>query len=235
MIIKHPTEQDIPALRQLWQTVFGDTDSFLEKSLSIREEERLAGAVYWLDCSWQGQPVAYIYALATHPDYRNRGFGKQLMAEVHNTLRQQGYRGVCLVPGESRLEGYYAGLGYQSFGFARNDEIQAEGSAWVTEIDWEDYLQERNRVLKGAVLHSKQNFGFISGFCNFYAGENFLLCGTLDADTLYIQEFLGACRNLPGILAYLGAEKAVYKQLPAMYLALEDSASLPTYFGISMN
>ena len=245
MIIKHPEKENIPGLRSLWRATFGDTDAFLDsfftsafaenRCLCALEDSRILAAVYWFDCSWEDRPVAYIYALAADSDLRGQGIGKQLMENAHRVLKEQGYLGVCLVPGEEWLKGYYEKLGYRSFGFARNDCIEAEGSAWITEIEAEDYRQERNRILKGAVLHSKQTFDFLERFCGFYAGENFLLCGALEENTLYIQEFLGACRNLPGILTYLGAEKAVYKQLQAMYLPLNEETALPSYFGISMN
>ena len=56
---------------------------------------------------------------------------------------------------------------------------------------------------------------------------------------MYFQEFLGNRRELPGIIAALGAEKGVVS-LPgrgkntAMYLPLNNIPFLPGYLGLSL-
>lgn len=242
MLIDHPNLEAIPALRQLWQFAFGDPDAFLDRffalafapdrSLCAWEADQLLGAVYWFDCHWEGRSVAYIYALAARP---GRGIGKALMARAHRVLQDRGYHGVCLVPGEPWLEDYYRKMGYEGFGFARQDTFVPEGIARVTELTAEDYRQARDRFLKNAVLHSAGIYPFLRSFCGFYAGEDFLLCGSLEEGVLYIQEYLGACRNLPGILTGLGAKKAIFRQQKPMYLPLNAETALPGYFGIAMN
>jgi predicted acetyltransferase len=113
MIIKHPENKDIPGLRRLWQQAFGDTDSLLDKffrvgfgfdrCLCIRDGAQIVAALYWFDCSWGKKKVAYIYAVATDEGYRGQGLCRRLMDDAHRQLREQGYCGAALVPGEEDL------------------------------------------------------------------------------------------------------------------------------------
>ena len=247
MIINHSQKENIPALRQLWQKTFGDTDAFLDsffssafaeaRSLCVIEDARILGAVYWFDCIWADKKVAYIYALAVEEACRGQKIGVRLMEEARRVLAEQGYQGICLVPGEDWLFVWYEKLGYRPFGFSRKDCIAAELPAVpVTEVLGEDYCLERNRILgPSAVLQMPECFPFLESFCRFWAGRDYLLCGTLEDGTLYLQEYLGACKNLPGIAAALGAEKAVFSQMTAMYLSLDGDTALPNYFGIPMD
>ena len=71
-------------LKTLWKTCFGDSDEFVnlffqkiykpENCLYIAENGAIISAVYMLPytMTWYGNvlPVGYIYAAATHPDYR---------------------------------------------------------------------------------------------------------------------------------------------------------------------
>ena len=118
MTIKHPTPADIPQLRQLWQQAFGDEDNFLdlffdtafspERSMCLFAGDTCAAALYWFDCSYPHGKLAYIYAVATHPNHREQGLCRQLMAQTHQLLTRRGYAGTVLVPGEPGLFAMYA-------------------------------------------------------------------------------------------------------------------------------
>ena len=79
MIIKSPEQKDIPQLRQLWRQAFGDTDAFLDIFFSTAfSPERCrcvladgaVAALYWFSCQSDGQPLAYLYAVATSQKFR---------------------------------------------------------------------------------------------------------------------------------------------------------------------
>ena len=100
MIIEHPVWEDIPALRALWKQAFGDTDAYLdsffsrafspERALTAKENNKVVGALYWLDCLWGEKKLSYIYAVATDKDHRGRGVCKALMTEAHREMAQAG-------------------------------------------------------------------------------------------------------------------------------------------------
>ena len=71
MKIDHPAFEQVPGLRQLWQEAFGDSDAFLDgffdtgfsprRCLCVTDGEPVA-AVYWFDCRFAGEKLAYLYA-----------------------------------------------------------------------------------------------------------------------------------------------------------------------------
>ncbi len=89
------------ALMQLWQRCFGDGPEDIqaffqtayapERCMTLWEGEHLAAALYWLDCQWAGQKLAYLYAVGTDPDFRGRGLCRELMAKTHTRLEELGY------------------------------------------------------------------------------------------------------------------------------------------------
>ena len=117
-----PADVHIPGLRNLWKAAFGDTDDFLDDFFAtayaphrcrcIVVEDRVAAALYWLDCTCQEKKLAYVYAVATDPAYRGRGLCRTLMAETMGVLKNSGYSGVVLVPQKPGLVNMYAGMGF---------------------------------------------------------------------------------------------------------------------------
>ena len=126
MTIDYPSENAIPQLRSLWKEAFGDEDSFLDvffgtgfspdRCRCIPLNGEIAAALYWFDCSWEGGPLAYLYAVATCKQYRGQGLCRKLMANTHEHLKYLGYTGAVLVPGEPSLFDFYSNMGYTAFG-----------------------------------------------------------------------------------------------------------------------
>ena len=250
MIIDTP--RDVLSLRQLWKKAFGDTDAFLDgffatgfaldRCRCLFQNEQLAGALYWFDCQWDGQKLAYLYAVATDPDFRGKGLCRALMEDTHRHLKTLGYAGTVLVPGNPGLFSLYKKLGYspfcpmQTLTVASNNE-----TAKLVKITPENYAERRRGSLpKGAVVQEIDALTFANTFCGFYAGETTLLCVAKEKNTLYFQEFLGDPAQLGSIVHALNGEKGVVRlpggQSPyAMYHLFDDTTHIPTYFGIPLN
>ena len=119
MKIDFPAPRHMQQQRSLWQTAFGDTDWFLDcffrtaytpdRCRCILMDDRIAAILYWIDCTVQDQKLAYIYAVATHPDHRGKGLCRMLMEDTHRLLAQKGYAGAILYPQEEglRAQGEY--------------------------------------------------------------------------------------------------------------------------------
>ncbi len=58
-------------------------------------------------------PLAYLYAAATHPEYRNKGLMKELIERVKKETAEQGVL-LATKPASSSLFGYYSGLGFKT-------------------------------------------------------------------------------------------------------------------------
>ena len=84
MFADYPQAEQLPALRQLWKQAFGDTDAFLdiffstafspERCRCVVTDGEVAAALYWFSCEADGQPLAYLYAVATAERFRGQYF-----------------------------------------------------------------------------------------------------------------------------------------------------------------
>lgn len=250
MIIKNPAPENIPALRELWKEAFGDTDTFLDsffrvgfsfdRCRQIAINNQPAAALYWFDCSWGDEKIAYIYAVATKKDFQGQGLCRALIANTHDHLKQLGYAGAALVPGNEKLFSLYKKCGYQSFCPMTTHTVAPKTPAMpLRPISWQQYETFRKPLLpENAILQEGKTLEFLSTFAQFYQGEQCLLCGYADNGIFHVCEFFGCEENLPGIAAALGATLLV--RLPggrnsAMYYSLADLPSLPAYLGITLN
>ena len=248
---EHPAADQIPQLRQLWQLAFGDSEEFIHLFFStaydprrcrlITLEGRTAAALYWFDVHCCGRKMAYIYAVATHPDFQNRGLCRRLMADTHALLAELGYTVTLLVPGEPRLREMYAKMGYQNCGGMDTISCTAAKTAVpLRPIDKEEYAAlRRNYLPEGGVIQERENLSYLETFAQFYAGEDFLLTAAPDGPLLNGIELLGNTAAAPGILTTLGYASGTFRipgEAPfAMFRQLADNAEIPTYFGIAFD
>lgn len=121
-------KEDIPQLKELWKTVFGDSndviDFFFEYTADIdniyvyKYDNKCVSAFYLIDAPIvQGNTVKkakYLYAAATHPDYRKRGFMGELINYAIKRLKFSGYDYLCLYPANESLYSYYEKFGFTS-------------------------------------------------------------------------------------------------------------------------
>lgn len=129
-MIRQAQAQDHPALKALWHTAFGDSyeviDVFFTSPLFVSSitpfvyelDNIVVSALYLLDAGksrvadGKMLSTAYFYALATHPEYRGRGFAAHLTKEVLTWSYQAGFALNVISPAEPSLFPYYQGLGF---------------------------------------------------------------------------------------------------------------------------
>lgn len=246
MIIEHPVREDVPALRRLWKQAFGDTDAFLDSFFSLafsvdramiaREENKVVGALYWLDCRWDESALWYIYAVATDKDYRGRGICTALMSRTHEEASSAG-KGTVLVPVENSLRTFYGRLGYQNFGGIDEETYYAAGTpVAAAKISAYAYAEKRRELLpKNGILQEGDFLPFLDANMHFYWGDGWLL--TVGDD--FAPEFLGDKALLPGILKALEIPKARVRcagKTPfAMYRGTEGNGAAPGYFAFALD
>jgi GNAT superfamily N-acetyltransferase len=131
----------LPRLKRMWRTCFEDTEQGADLVFSrlLTPGQMLV----WADNS--GRPVgmvnwkllrfttprtsfvgAYVFGVATLPEYRGRGISRGLMSELHTVLSDSGAALACLVPASPSLFEFYARQGFESF-FSRK-QISVEES-----------------------------------------------------------------------------------------------------------
>lgn len=248
MKIEQPVPGQIPQLLQLWKDAFGDWDGFWEcfletafqpeRCLCITEGSGLCASLCWFDVFCEGQKMAYIYAVVTHPDFRGRGLCARLMDDTHEHLARQGYTAALLLPAEKNLRGMYRKMGY-------------EDATWITEfssspstapcslraIGTGEYAALRRQFLpEKGVIQERENLTFLAQQAQFYTGAGFLLAAYTDGTVLHAMELLGDSRCAPDIVAALGCTEGHFRvpgsSLPfAMFHPLQPDAVVPQYFG----
>ncbi len=121
-ILRPASDADRPALRALWQRVFGDDDAYID---SFFEHMMPGGGCVVAEAD--GKPVsamyvlrgllllpyrkkrltaAYTYALATLPEYRGRGIGTAVY-KAANDEALSGADAACVLPAEAGLYPFY--------------------------------------------------------------------------------------------------------------------------------
>lgn len=249
-VFSEPSEHQIPELRQLWKESFGDSDAFLDNFFSTAFahnrcriatiDKKLAAALYWFNCSINGQTFAYIYAVATDKFYRGNGACHTLLADTHRHMKKLGYKGTLLVPGSESLVRLYEGCEYEMCTKISEIKCSAENlEISVTEITKEEFATLRPSFLpKDSLIQENENIDFLSTQAKFYKGNDFLLAATIENDNLYGIELLGNPSVAPGILYTLGCKDGTFrtpgKDIPfAMFHALSEDAVEPEYLGFA--
>lgn len=249
MIIDNPRAEHLTALRLLWQQAFGDPDGFLDDFFAkgfafdrcrcvFREGEPVA-AVYRFDGVWQDKKIAYLYALAVAEGHRGQGLSRLLLADTHGALRRMGYAGAVLEPATDALREYYSRLGYRAFGARQEQRIRASAEPEaVSELGLLGYEQARKKYLpQNGICQPGALTEFLQTQARLLGGEDFV--AAVSRQDAFILEFLGNENRIPGLLRALDMEEAVVR-LPggaatSMYLSLDESSDLPSYFGLPMD
>ena len=217
-----PQPKHIAELRTLWTEAFNDNDDFLdiffstafspERCLCVLVEGKVAAALYWFECEYQKQPLAYIYAVATAKVYRGQGLCHILLDATHSKLKKQGYIGALLVPGSHTLFDFYKKIGYQTTCYrhtikydlntttknsypidqlSNTTSLVAASIFSITQISAHEYAALRKKFLpENSVIQEKENLSFLQTQLRFYWGEGFLFATHINKQTIYGAELL---------------------------------------------
>ena len=237
-------------LKQLWRISFQEDEGYLDFFFSsvyspgrcccLTRDGKPAAALHWLDCTCQGQRLAYLYAVATQPAYRGQGLCRRLMDETHAVLASQGYAGTLLVPGDEGLRAMYAKMGYHACGGITEFTCPAGAPLPLRSVGPEEYAALRRKLLgpKG-VIQEGENLLLLTQFYRLYAGDNLLLAASVQEGKLFVPELLGDPAAAPGVAAALGFREGTFR-VPgtdpfAMFRPLREDAATPDYFGLAFD
>ena len=235
------------SLKRLWKTVFGDPDAFIddffrvayspERCSCIEENGEAVSALYWFDCQYEGGRLAYIYAVATHPDHRGKGLASRLLEQTHAHLKDLGYAGCVLKPAQG-LFPFYERLGYVTSGYLRRfDAASGAAPAPIKELSAREYGRLRRSFLpENGIVQEGVTLEFLHTFARFFSCGDGIFCVGRDEPVFF--EYLGNIGSVPGVLCAFQLESAriptVGREIPfAMWLPL-NCTKMPGYLGISL-
>jgi predicted acetyltransferase len=118
---------NVSELKNLWKLCFHDEDAYInfyyenrfkaEETLVYLVENQVVAMLTLMPGFVvhpnEKLPVRYVYAVATHPEHRRKGYAAALM-EYANYVEDKDYLGTFLVPASASLFQYYEALGYQN-------------------------------------------------------------------------------------------------------------------------
>lgn len=170
---------DVPALKTLWALCFGDEagyidrffeDLFLPEHMAVCADGATpVSMVAFLPCTLCAPsgdaPWAYLYAMATHPQYQGRGLGQRLLRfAYHYGRHSRGWAGLALVPADEGLFRFYAKTDYRTAFYYQSvtwDGVPRPGAGAVCPISPEEYRRLRERLLQG-VVHLDHSLPFLA-------------------------------------------------------------------------
>lgn len=158
MIWRMARAEDRAALQALWELCFCDEpavsgafyDAFPPQAhtLVMAADDRVAAMVNWMPVTLcadgSSREGAYIYAVATHPEFRGQGLCRALMRESEQLLYAQGAEFAALWPASASLFGFYGAMGYEPAFSAETRRAEPAGkSLELTELLPEEYRRLR--------------------------------------------------------------------------------------------
>lgn len=238
-------------LERLWGVCFSDPPEAIQDFFStayspercryLERNGQVVSALYWLDGEYQEQKVAYLYAVATAPDFRGMGLCRKLIAKTHQDLARAGYASALLSPAGEGLRRMYAGMGYRDCCFRREFSCRAGKSVALQEVSVTEYAALRRQMLPPeGLVQEGPTLSFLSTYARFYAGEDFLLAASVQDSSVQGWELLGNSSAAAGIVSALNADQGKFRapgrEVPVgMILPLTENAAIPGYLGFPLD
>lgn len=128
------TREDLEDLKEIWRLCFGDEESFIALYFQSRDwisetaileaDGRIVSMltmipVRMVDETGVSCSASMLYAIATHPNYRKRGYADRLIEFSNQYLVSKQTNISLLVPASEELFRFYEKLGYQNGFFIR--------------------------------------------------------------------------------------------------------------------
>ena len=154
--------------KELWKLSFGDDDAYIDyfythrpagvETLVLLEDGALETMVALFPVTLSlpdgaQASSAYIYALATHPGARKKGFGRFILNYVDFYLQEKKLDCVTIVPAEASLHRFFAAAGFSECFATRKVEllrsmvgVPAAGDT-LERVDPETYNRLREELL----------------------------------------------------------------------------------------
>ncbi len=232
------TQADIPAQRELWQLAFGDAGAYVDnfyricwtpdRFLILEEDGHLCSMTAWFDTrlvlpGGSSLRAAYLYAVATRPECRGRGFASMLLNAADSWFRERSFPLVTTVPAEPSLHSFFTAAGFREH-FAMEETVLEAGSfpppsAALIPVTADGYGTLREQLLEHVphIAYDSRGILFQEACCSLGKGGMYradtsagpaLLCGEDAGDgSFVIKELLG---RPEAVLAAAGSIPAAF-------------------------
>jgi len=235
MLNRKATKYEVSEIKKLWNEVFGDSDDYINRFIThfgvkncyvSKKNKEIVAIAFTIPTTFsinevqdskiqkfkdlKIQRLLYLYACATHPDYRGQGVMKSLLATVYKNACDEDYTGIFLYAANQFLANYYRKLGFEDC-FFRNHSFyynrkEYKGSTKNTKnelslrslrlniIPPELYQKKRVRILNNScfINWNEDFFRFLNQtgiqFCEY---ENSIFSFRTGFNNIIVDELLG--------------------------------------------
>ena len=183
-VVRADKERHKEVIIEIWQQVFGDDRAFIEDFLEsltegdalllyMKEGKAVAMASFLSVELEQGEgsiPGKYVYAVATLPEYRKKGYARAVLETAADLWKEP----LILSPAERSLYTYYEKLGYETWlkesSLTIERKKESEDGWQLRPVDVKEYTTLRNRLLsrEGLVKWKEEQIAFAH---RYYTGE----------------------------------------------------------------
>lgn len=238
LLCRIATEQDVPAMKELWKLCFGDEDAYIDRHFRCYYENKrefvaeaegqvvsmlITFPFYMTDAWGEMRPACYIYAFCTHPDFRGKGYGRELLSYAEKLAKAEGCIATIMIPGEKSLFDFYQTLGYSADIWMNEETMLATGelsSLTPKPCFPYQYRNQRECYLDGIchiiyprdVMYYQQRLSKSAGGDLLTVGEA-LAAVEVYGDTLMVKELLSdhAEETVSALLNHFHCQKAVVR------------------------
>lgn len=239
-------QEDIPQLKELWTLSFGDEGGYIdnffqryyrpERMLVLEQAGSIQAMTAWFDTELvlpdgERKRAAYLYAVATHPDARNRGLAGYLLKDADMYFQSIGCDAVTTVPAEPSLHRFFARHGFQEYFTHQEKRYTNEGRHTETQfsivpIEAHKYTMQREQHLKGIshIALPKDAIFYQQGACALKEGGGLYQAKALFGSVLLCAEEMGNGTLL--VKEILGEPSTVEQLLQELSIHLEQWSGL---------
>ncbi len=178
-MFRFANENDRKKLYNLWHSCFGDKEGFVYPFFDVflkednvyvfEDEDKIASAVYALDCKIGDEKGVYFYAVATDENYRRQGLARAEIEFLIDYKKKAGCEVFLLTASNEKNNEYYKKLGFQDSFFCRKEKIFAvENDVKLTKsFDRKALykLREEAAIKNNFVSFPEEHFNFALDFC----------------------------------------------------------------------
>ncbi|WP_294080661.1 GNAT family N-acetyltransferase [Proteiniphilum sp. UBA5384] len=204
-MIQFADRETRPQVREMWKTVFGDLDDYMdvyfrynyrdENTLVYIEKGKVAASLQMLPYSFTfcgtEIPILYLAGVSTLPEYRRRGYTRQLLIRSFEEAAHRNVPLMLLVPQEEWLLKFY-----DRYGFAQTFD------AGTTELPSLKALMEK---------YPNDLYGAFKEFDDFFRQNDMTVQKTFENFCAIFEEAalydFPSVKNLMGMVRVIDAER----------------------------
>lgn len=253
---------EIGQQKEIWKLCFGDRDQYIDfyyanrykedETMVLLQEGEIAAMLTMLPVKIaapdkRSYDSAMLYAIATHPQFQNRGYAAELLAYASQYLRRKKKAFSVLVPAGKELFDFYQRQGYQEGFYIREILFTRKmikkwpsaetGRCTMAAISPAEYNQRRNEQLSGRlyVSYNEEEVAYQKKLSQYFGADIYGLeiegmqgCAALErlkADKVFIKELLIPEKYISAVVQYIS------RSMPAKEYVLRT----PAFLGHQLN